>query len=300
MRASDAAHKAAWTLTKIRPTTAPGATALFTYTCTDSSLKHRDEWALPALANAVIGAKQIAHADAELFDLGEKILTTAADALLSSRLHDDAETIIHAWRQQNPAPKTAKALARWKRRYTAANRACGYDKADAKWSGHCFELMKLTEEIGDYAVNTADGIEIKEAIIASYKDSHTIGLDFEEKITESIRRDLKHLKRIGAVIVGKAAQSMSAEIISFRKPQSALVKRRRKMRDAGEGTIGDLIAEFGCAPTTSEIREALDRWRRARRDSETVRVMFGSGLYEVEFCGNERATRHRDPLSDSF
>ena len=87
---------------------------------------------------------------------------------------------------------------------------------------------------------------------------------------------------------------------TFRKPQSAPVKRRRKMRDAGEGTIGDLIAEFGCAPTTSEIREALDRWRRARRDSETVRVMFGSGLYEVEFCGNERATRHRDPLSDSF
>jgi hypothetical protein len=55
----------------------------------------------------------------------------------------------------------------------------------------------------------------------------------------------------------------------------------------GEGTIGDLIVEFGRVPTTSEIREALDRRRPARRDSETVRVMFGSGLYEVEFCGND-------------
>jgi hypothetical protein len=206
-RASDAAHKAAWALTEIRPTTAAGATVLFTYACADSSLRHRDEWALPALANAAIGAKQAAHADAELFDLGEKILATAADALLSSRLHDDAEEIIHAWQQQNPAPKTAKALAGWKRRYAAANRACGFDKADAKWSGHCFKLTRLTEEIGDYAVNTADGVEIKKAIIASYKDSHTVGLDYEEKITESIRRDLKHLKRIGAAKAGKAAQS---------------------------------------------------------------------------------------------
>jgi hypothetical protein len=110
-RASNAAHKAAWALTEIRPTTAAGVTALFTYTCADSSLRHRDEWALPALANAAIGAKQIAHADAELFDLGEKILTTAADALLSSRLHDDAEEIIHAWQQQNPGDRTRKLQA---------------------------------------------------------------------------------------------------------------------------------------------------------------------------------------------
>jgi hypothetical protein len=161
-RASDAAHKAAWALTEIRPTTAAGATALFTYVCADSSLRHRDEWPLPALANAAIGAKQIAHADAELFDLGEKILAAAADAMHSSQHHNEAEEAIGDWRKQNPMPKTAKALARWKRRYAAASRACGFDKADAKWSGDCFKLMKLTEEIGDFAVNTADGIEIKE------------------------------------------------------------------------------------------------------------------------------------------
>ena len=183
-RASKVAHKAAWALTEIRPTTAVGATALFTYVCADSSLRYRDEWALPAIANAALGAKQTAHADAELFDLGEKILVAAADGLHSSALHNTAEEAVHDWRRQNPVPKTAKAIAGWKRRYAAASRACGFDKADARWSADCSRLMELTEEIGDFAVNTADGVEIKKAIIASYEDSHTIGLDFEETITE--------------------------------------------------------------------------------------------------------------------
>jgi hypothetical protein len=81
---------------------------------------------------------------------------------------------------------------------------------------------------------------------------------------------------------------MSAEIIPFGKPRSAPVKRRRKVRKAGEETtIGDLIAEFGRAPTASEIREVLDRRRPAERDSETVRLMFGDVPYEVAFCGND-------------
>jgi hypothetical protein len=80
---------------------------------------------------------------------------------------------------------------------------------------------------------------------------------------------------------------MSAEIIPFGKPQAVPIKRRRKVRDADKITIGDLIAEYGRAPTTSEIREALDRRRHARRVSETVRLMFDGGLYEIEFYGND-------------
>jgi hypothetical protein len=206
-RASDAAHKAAWALTEIRPTTAAGATALFTYACADSSLRLGDEWPLQAIANAAIGAKQTAHADAELFDLGKTILVAAADGLHSSALHDVAEKAIGNWRQQNPAPKTAKAIARWRKRYAAASRACGFDKADARWTADCRRIGELVEEIGDFTVSTADGLEIKHAIIASYVDDRTVCLDIEEKISDSMQRDLKHLRRIGAVGVGKAAQS---------------------------------------------------------------------------------------------
>jgi len=80
---------------------------------------------------------------------------------------------------------------------------------------------------------------------------------------------------------------MSAEIIPFGKTQSAPVKRRRKVRDADEMTIGDLRAELGRRPTASDIREALDRQHPAERDSEAVRLMFGDQLYEVTFCGND-------------
>jgi hypothetical protein len=205
-RASDAAHKAAWALTEIRPTTAAGATALFTYTCGDVDLKC-GEWHLPALANAAIGAKQTAHADAELFDLGEKILVAAADSLLSCPPRNRTERAIIDWRQQNPMPKTAKAIARWKRRHAAANRACGHDKAEARWTADGDRVFELTEEIGDFAVSTADGMEIKKAIIASYENDPTVDLDFEGKISDSIRRDLKHLKRIGAAAAGKAVRS---------------------------------------------------------------------------------------------
>jgi len=161
----------------------------------------------PALANATIGAKQTAHADAELFDLGEKILVTAAEGLHSSALHDVAEKAIGDWKQQNPAPKTAKAIARWRKRYAAASRACGLDKADARWSADCHRISELVEEMRDFVVSTNDGVEIKKAIVASYEDDHVVSLDIEEMISESIRRDLRHLKRIGAAEVGKAVQS---------------------------------------------------------------------------------------------
>jgi hypothetical protein len=197
-RASDAAHEAAWTLTKIRPTTPTGATALFTYTCADVGLAKGAEWHLPALANAVIGAKQTAHPDAGLFDLGERILATAAEACAASVSHNEVEEIVGTWREQHPAPKTAKALARWRRQYAVVRRKCRYQEAEAKWSSGCDEIMELTEEIADFFVSTTDGIEIKKAVIASYENDRTVCLDIEDKITESIRRDLKHLKRIGA------------------------------------------------------------------------------------------------------
>jgi hypothetical protein len=59
----------------------------------------------------------------------------------------------------------------------------------------------------DFVVSTNDGVEIKKAIVASYEDDHVVSLDIEEMISESIRRDLRHLKRIGAAEVGKAVQS---------------------------------------------------------------------------------------------
>ena len=85
-----------------------------------------------------------------------------------------------------------------------------------------------------------------------------------------------------------AVAVLRAEIIPFGKPQSAPVKRRRrKIRDADEMTIGDLRAALGRRPTASEIREVLDRQRPAERDSEAVRLMFGDQLYEVTFSGND-------------
>jgi hypothetical protein len=84
---NEASHKAAWPLTTIRPATAAGAVALFTYTCAVDNLKG-GEWHLLALANAAIGAKQVAHADAGLFDLGERILVAADDARNSRLLRN--------------------------------------------------------------------------------------------------------------------------------------------------------------------------------------------------------------------
>jgi hypothetical protein len=43
---------------------------------------------------------------------------------------------------------------------------------------------------------TADGAEIKRLLVAGYKDNLMVGLDFEDLIADSIRRDLKHLQRM--------------------------------------------------------------------------------------------------------
>jgi hypothetical protein len=45
-----------------------------------------------------------------LFDLGEKILVTAAEGLHSSALHDVAEKAIGDWKQQNPHRKLPRLL----------------------------------------------------------------------------------------------------------------------------------------------------------------------------------------------
>jgi hypothetical protein len=80
---------------------------------------------------------------------------------------------------------------------------------------------------------------------------------------------------------------MSAEIIPFGKPQPAPVKRRGKVRDEGEVTIGDMRAALGRPPTASEILGVLDASQQRRaRISEKVRFMFGAGLYEVHFSGD--------------
>jgi hypothetical protein len=197
-RVSAAAHEAAWALTKIRPTTAAGATALFTYVCDDvAGLEGGEEWALPAIANATIGAKVAAHADAVLFDLGEKILTTATDVCRAHWPHNQAEEAMIAWRKKNPAPNGTKALAKWKGREATAKRECGLDTAEAKWDAACSELSDLREEIADFVVSTSDGLEIKKSIVASYEDSRIVSIDsLEHDIVVSMQRDLKHLRRM--------------------------------------------------------------------------------------------------------
>ena len=102
----------------------------------------------------------------------------------------------------------------------------------------------------------------------------------------SRRVEPRHLQR------RRGGAIMSAEIIPFGEPQSAPVERRRKVRkvrEAGErdNDRGPNSRVWPRAPTTSEIREVLDRRRRAERDSEAVRLMFGDQLYEVTFCGND-------------
>jgi hypothetical protein len=194
-RVSDAAHKAAWALTKIKPTTAAGAVALFGYVLADVQLK-RGDWHLPALSNAATEAKQTEHADADLFVLGNKIITAARDACYASPRHDKAEAVEFDWRSQNPQPDDESAFSKWCEQLSAVKLECQYDEATAAWDDACHVIFRLTAEIADYVASSADGVEIKRLIVASYEDSSTVSLDVGEVITDSIRRDLKHLQRM--------------------------------------------------------------------------------------------------------
>jgi hypothetical protein len=194
-RVSDAAHKAAWALTKIKPTTAVGAVALFGYVLADVQLKHGD-WHLQALSNATAAAKQTEHADADLFDLGNKIITAARDACYASPRHDKAEEAEASWQSQNPQPDDESAFSKWCEQLSAVKLECQYDEATAAWNDACDAIFRLTAEIADYVAGSADGVEIKRLIVASYQDSSTVSLDVEDAITDSIRRDLKHVQRM--------------------------------------------------------------------------------------------------------
>jgi len=70
---------------------------------------------------------------------------------------------------------------------------------------------------------------------------------------------------------------MTAEIIQFGKPQSATFRHQQLAATIKQTTRKRLAGV--------EAQAAGQRpQRRAPRISETVRFMFGAGLYEVEFC----------------
>jgi hypothetical protein len=134
-RVSDAAHKAGWALTKIKPTTAAGAVALFGYVLADVELKRY--WHLPALSNATTAAKQTEHADADLFVLGNKIITAASDACYASPRHDKAEEAEASWLSQNPQPDDESAFSKWCEQLSAVKLECQYDEATELASEIC-------------------------------------------------------------------------------------------------------------------------------------------------------------------
>jgi hypothetical protein len=199
IRTCDACDRAGWALTTIKPTTMAGATALFVFAPADDGLPGSDyEWHLPALANASRGAAETGHPDAELFQLGLKILTLANEAKSAGGPFNQVEEAVMWWRRENPRPKDPSLGIVWERREAVVKRECGYEQADARWSKAIAEMYDVRLDIAEWVSNSVDAILIKTHLLQSYKDDKIISIDFEEKIERSIDRDLRHLARVKA------------------------------------------------------------------------------------------------------
>jgi hypothetical protein len=133
------------------------------------------------------------NAEAELVALEAKIMAVARDAEASAKSHNRVEKLLIAWSNANPCPKDSAGIALWRDRIGAVKRASGFDDAEIKWDDDCSALSSLTQEIADVPATTMAAITIKRRI-ARYKTRH-VGLDGDGEITDSIKRDLRRMRK---------------------------------------------------------------------------------------------------------
>lgn len=194
-RASDAAHRAAAVLGTMRPMTAAGAGALFAHASLALNLHGGYDWVPLALANSASAARETSHADAELFELGEKILRAAEVSKSRCAAFNQAEEALLGWKRKNPRPTDLRMLKAWEAIKAKVRLGCRFDEAEAEWSAATDAQRELQMRIASYSASTIDGIQIKRRIVAAYEDDKIIALDVENEIADSIDRDIARLSR---------------------------------------------------------------------------------------------------------
>jgi hypothetical protein len=183
-------------LSEMEPRTAAGAGALFLYVVSHETFKY-EEWTVPALTNATRAAKNTNHADAELFDLMERLLQATRNAKPLGEAQEEADKLDCDERRVDALVKLVMEkcpdpLKVWEQRKAAAREL--FDARDATWAAALDVCQDLRNMVADYRAVTIDGILIKKRSIAAYRHDKVVDVDdSDDTISNSIDLDLRRL-----------------------------------------------------------------------------------------------------------